>query len=251
MRKTKKPSATQGVELDNIPRATITLTDESVYLTRHDRTGAPAATYPVSAAGVANAFNLFGASTGLLPAETLFWQNRGGQLRIGVYLPAGKRTITVRSHTVQHWTIPLPGFVFVGCGTQYQIYAVADRPRRESDQVYHCPLPNVYPDGKICAGDVPFPKCAADTIAQAAALFFESEFNHDLSGQETMQLLKNLCSKRTFPAKVLRPAATMANVLEDRRAGDLFDDDEQEAHGIDGIDPYEYAYGETENDDED
>jgi len=255
MRKTNKPSA-PALERDNIPRATITLTDESVYLTRHDRTGAPAATYPVSAAAVANAFNLFGADTGLLPPNALFWQNLGGQLRLGIYVAPGKRTLHIRTgKRLEHWTIPLPGFVFVGSGKQFHIYAVPDRPTRETDRLYHTPLPIVYSDGKVCTGDVPFPAVTASTLQQAVAAFFDSEFNHDLAGADTINLLKALRDKRQFPTSELRPAGTLADVIHDRQPRPDFGpigDDDDDAHGIDGIDPYELAYNglDGENDED-
>jgi len=253
MPKTKNPAGRKSApvfEPDRIPRATITLTDESVWLTRHDRTGAPTATYPVSAASVANAFNQFGASTGLLPANTLFWQSRGGQLRIGVYIQPGRRTLHIRlGNKLEHWTVPLPGFVFIGSGTQYTIHAAPARPTSNADLVYHCPLPNVYYDGRICVGTVPFPVCGMDTIAQAIALFFESEFNHDLAGAETLNLLKSLRDKRTFPTKQLESPLPFLDVMTERRAapdygpiGDQGDDD-------DGIDPYELAYGDDDDED--
>lgn len=230
------------IEQDNVPRVTITLTDESVYLTRHDRTGAPGATYPVSAAGIANAFNLFGASTGLLPPDTLFWQSTRGQPRIGVWVAPGVRTLAMRRKRLEHWRVPLPGLVFVGNAKQYTVFAAAERPSREADRLYHCPLPNVYDDGRICPGNVPFPACGPGTMAQAIALFFESEFNHDLAGHATIELLKSLRGKGEFPIGRLRAAGTMGEIITGERSRDTGDDDEPLARYADGIDPYELAY---------
>ncbi len=243
------------LERDDVPRMTISITDEAIWLTRHDRSGAPAATYPVSAGSVANAFNMFGASTGLLSAETLFWQSRGGVMRLGVWIAPGKHTLNIRTgKRLDVWTVPLPGMVFVGNGTRYHIFAAAQRPARKSDPVFHCPLPNVYEDGSICAGNVPFPKCEAGTIAQSLSLFFESEFNHDLAGQHTLALLVSLRGKRAFPLAELHRWATIGEIMNDgqsngRRAGlaDVWEPHEEPFE----LDPYEYAYGETENDDED
>jgi PRTRC genetic system protein B len=243
------------LERDDIPRMTLTLTDETIWLTRHDRAGAPAATYPVTAANVANAFNQFGADTGLLAENTLFWQSRGGQLRLGIWIAPGKRTLRLRTgKRLDILTLPLPGLVFVGNGTQYRIFAAKQRPQKATDAIFQCPLPNVYGDGKICAGNVPFPKCDASTIGIALGLFFDSEFNHDLAGEETITLLKSLRNKRAFPLSALKNVSTMGDVLTDGKAlarRDVWGETETDAHGIDGIDPYEYAYGETEDDDED
>lgn len=251
MKKTKRgANGHTPVEPDDVPRVTITLTDESVYLTRHDRTGAPAATYPVTAASVANAFNLFGASTGLLPPNTLFWQSRSGQLRIGVWIEPGVRTLSIRRKRLEQWRVPLPGFVFVGNARQYAVFAAAGRPTQASDRVYHCPLPNVYLDGHICAGDVPFPRCTPETMSQAVALFFESEFNHDLAGQGMIELLKSLRGKGEFPIDRLRPAGTMSEIMTEGRAKERDDDDDDLEPYADGIDPYELAYdGVNDNED--
>jgi hypothetical protein len=231
-----------------VPRVTITLTDESIYLTRHDRNGAPAATYPVSAASVANAFNEFGADTGLLPPGTLFWQSHGGQLRIGVWLLPSRRTITIRTgNGVEQWTIPLPGSVFVGNGRDYRIYAARSMPLHAVDRVYHCPLPNVYDDGRICPGNVPFPKCGPETMNQAIELFFESEFNRDLDGQETLTLLASLRGKRVFPLEQLHAAMTIGDVIAGRTISEYNNWREDE----EGIDPYEFMDGVNDDDDQD
>lgn len=239
------------IECDDVPRVTITLTDESIYLTRHDRRGAPAATYPVTAASVANAFNLFGASTGLLPANALFWQSWGGKMRVGMWVAPGTHTLHIRRKTLETYSVPLPGMVFVGEGMQYKIFAAADRPTRPSDRLYHCPLPNVYPGGNICTGDVAFPICSEATIDQAVRLFFESEFNYDLAGRGTLEMLKRLRGKRTFPLAELR---TFEHTLDEVMGGapngaDRDGDDDPREDYADGIDPYEMAYNGVNEDD--
>jgi PRTRC genetic system protein B len=212
--------------LDCTPRATITLTDETVWLTRHDERGSPVATYPVAANDVAAAFNVFGADTGLLPEHTLFWQMRGGQMRVGVWLPPAKRTIQFAAgRRAVTLTIPLPGFVFVGQGTRYWIHAASKRPATARDWLYLAPLPNVHDDGSICAGTVKFPKkCTPGTISEAARLFFESEFNHDLGASKVqgwsgslLGFLKSLNRQRQFPAERLAPSAlTIGDVVGQR-----------------------------------
>lgn len=207
---------------DRTPRVTLTLTRETIYLTRHDERGAPISTYPVSAKDVAGVFNNYGADSGLVPENILFWQSKGKQLRVGIWLPPAKRSLRLAAgRKAIKVTIPLPGFVFVGCGTEYSIYAAPARPAKPADALCHAPLPNVYPGGNICTGSVRMPVCSVETVSQAAALFFESEFSDHLiegkltGGQPLMQFLRALDRKRAFPMKQLAPnALTIADVLK-------------------------------------
>ena len=196
MKKTHRttPCATPTKKLpraayDLTPRATLTLTRSAMYLTRHDETGAAISTFPVRAGDVAASFTPFGISTGLILPDVLFIQQRGGKERIGLWLPPAKHTLTFQVGKKEKTiTIPLPGLIFVGCGTAYSIVATgATRPTKGSEAIYIAPLPNVYiSGGYICAGNVRFPKCAMDTIHKARTLFFESLFNADLSGEKTL-----------------------------------------------------------------
>jgi PRTRC genetic system protein B len=222
---------------------TITLTDETVWLTRHDARGAPAATYPVSAGDVASAFSDFGASTGLLPADTLFWHSERGQLRIGVWLlPCARRIIFENGRRAEHLTVPLPGLVFAGQGMQYWIFAAPERPANERAPLYHAPLSNVYPSGLICAGNVRFPKCTPGAIGQAVALFFESHFNHDLGEGKVkragglLKFLRAIQRETSFPVEELQPAHVtvsdlMAVELEKARLDERDDEDEDDVWG--------------------
>lgn len=217
---------------DNVPVVAITLGRESAWLTRFDGRGVPSAAYPVAAKDVASAFSPFGADTGLLPPGTLFWQKKGGQARIGVYAEPAARTLRFdpggREVSLR---APLPGLVFVGKGTRYQVYAVKARPARETDLLYKSPLPNVYDDGAICAGSVTFPKCGPATIWAAFETFFESLFNYDLQGgriapsgddgrEGVVEILRGLKRKAEFPLDRLLPQghpATMRELIRGER----------------------------------
>jgi PRTRC genetic system protein B len=261
MSKRKAKAATP--EMDNIPRVTVTLTDEACWITRHDRTGAPGLTYPAAIAEVSNAFNRFGANTGLLPVDTLFWSNVAGVMRLGVWLPPAIRTIKLHiKANAETLHVPLPGLMFVGWQRQYSVFALAKRPRTGREVLHRTPLPNVHDNGTICQGTVEFPTAAQDTIAQAVDLFFESLFNADLSGGklqngELLPLLRDLSKRkaRKFPIdRLVSSGVTVHEYISgesrQRSSGQWIEDDGNEG-GIDGIDPYAYAYGETENDDED
>ncbi len=265
MAKRKTTAKPDKPEMDNVPRVTVTLTDEACWITRHDRTGAPTLTYPATITDVCNAFNRFGASTGLLPADTLFWTERAGVLRIGVWLPPARRTIQVHVQAEpEKLRVPLPGLMFVGQGTQYSVYALTERPTTGGEMLYKAPLPNVHENGAICAGSVQFPLASAAAMTQAIQLFFESLFNLDLSGGkvrkgELLPTLRKLKRASVFPADQLVATGVTVNelitgargqgvvatdggwVTDDADPDDMDDDME--------LDPYEYAYGETEDED--
>ena len=98
---------------------------------------------------------------------------------MGVYVPPARRTVQLAGKALD---IPLPGLVFVARGgAQYAIYAVKARPSEPSERLFHAPLPNIYADGRICAGNVAFPAGGVKTVRQAVQLFFESDFNGDLA----------------------------------------------------------------------
>jgi hypothetical protein len=160
------------------PRARLDLYDEAVVLTRYEGDDRRAS-FPVAVDDLVAAFSRVPVSSGLLPPNCLFWGWENGQTRMGIYVP-GRRW---RLQTVERtFHIPLPPLVFLGAGVQYRVYAVKRRPRAMPIELYHCPTPNVHPNGVICQGSAPFLACASDTIEQALTLFLEgSLFNSDLA----------------------------------------------------------------------
>lgn len=209
---------------DNTPRYTITVTDESCWLTRHNAKGRPYLTYPVAMDTLSAAFNAFSADTGLLPPECLFWQNHRGRSRIGVWLGPQRRELAFRDRkgASKKLDLSLPGFVFVGDGKDYYIYAAKERPAHRNVMLYHAPLPNVNANGRICAGTAAFPECSGETIGQAAAVFFESEFNQDLSNNKVSRqgnaalttVLASLSSAPAFPHERLVSMGFLGDILQ-------------------------------------
>lgn len=119
-------------------------------------------------------------NSGLLPDNVLFWQRRGGQERIGVWLPPQVWRLRVEPTSRVNRVIPLPGLVFVGQGKSYGVWALDSDKRPGLDTpLYNAPCPNVLGRG-VCAGNVEFPDAGAATIRAAAEAFFESGFNNHL-----------------------------------------------------------------------
>ena len=219
---------------DDLPRVSVTLTDETCWITRYDAGGKAGATYPALVDDVANAFRGHGGlTTGLLPTGLLFLTEARGRQRLGYWVEPARRTLKIaarrgRSVRVRAW---LPGLLLVGQGREYWVYAAAARPEGERDLLYHAPLPNVHGTGLICQGSVAFPKATAAAMPSAAAAFLESEFNSDLAEGKVRNhrgtLLAFLRSLRgRFPAGRLVPAGvTVGDVMTGRRGARLDYDD--------------------------
>jgi hypothetical protein len=96
------------------------------------------------------------------------------------------------------------------------VFAVKRRPHQMPFKLYHCPTPNVHPNGVICQGSVSFPVCASDTIELALSLFLEgSLFNGDLVANrcrsfpdDVRKLWVQLEGMKRFPAGQLVKAHT-------------------------------------------
>jgi PRTRC genetic system protein B len=166
----------------------ISLYDETIILTRYDD-GAPISTYEIAPDDLASAFSDVPLATDLLPPQCLHYSRSGGQEALVVYLPTQTRSLTYKTAQGQSetMTIPTPDLVFAGRGSRYRIFAVKQRPHPGNDRerLFAAPFPNVHSDGRICAGNVTFPVCSAQTIHQAARRFFNSQFNGDLSNDKS------------------------------------------------------------------
>lgn len=168
-------------------------------------------TYPVSIHDVVSACTSVELTSGLLPPDTLFWQQRADQIGLGIYVRARRWQVQTEG---QSYHIPMPPFVFVGSGTSYHIFAVKQRPRHAHDRLYHAPCPNVHATGGICQGNTPFPICSPQNIQTALQLFMEeSYFNADLSRgkcrrypDDVRRLWAELDGQKRFPLSELVPA---------------------------------------------
>jgi len=210
---------------DDIPRVSVTLTDETAWITRYDPRGVPTTTYPVATDAVAGAFRgVGGVSTGVLPEGVLFWRDVAGQARLGLYLPPARRTIAVASgRGPRRITVPMPGLILVGQGRQWWLHACRARPTSEAERLYRAPLPNVHGNGDICQGSARFPVASAATLGQAAAAFFESEFNGDLAHDKITDYDGNVTKflagvRGRFPAgRLLESGCTLADAMSGRQ----------------------------------
>lgn len=159
---------------------------EAVFMTRYDdKTGHPVACFEVSPAALASAFAGLPIATGLLPADTLFYNRSGDLVRMALFIPSHRYTLVSTTRKTPY-RIPLPSLVWVGEGSKYWCYAVKQRPGAD-DRLYICPTPNVYNDGRVCQGNVPFPACSERTVKDAFKAFAESQFNTHLVGHKSRE----------------------------------------------------------------
>jgi hypothetical protein len=144
---------------------------------------------PVTGAALRTAFSGQPIDSGWLPPGVVragegpagpfavFWQPPAIHLlQMEVSAPSGSRTEALR--------LPLPGLVFLGVGTTYWCWATPQDEFSPAATAYQVPLPNVYPDGRICWGQNTPPPALPTTLAGVSALFLGSLFNGDLVGQK-------------------------------------------------------------------
>jgi hypothetical protein len=195
------------IEPVQYPRARLDLYEEAVVLTRYEGDDRRTS-YPVAVDDLVAAFSRVPVSSGLLPPGCLFWERTNGETRMAVCVP-GRRWRLPTAERI--YDIPLPPLVFAGAGVQYRVYAVKHRPQAIPIELYHCPTPNVHPDGVICQGTAPFSACTCDTIEQALHLFLEgSLFNGDLASgkcqsfpDDVRLLWRRLEAVKRFPSREL------------------------------------------------
>jgi len=172
----------------------VDLYEETIILTKFER-GEAVSAYEISPEALAVAFSGLPLTSGLLPADCLFYRREDGEESIGIYVPPQRRKMNVKSEGFPDvFDIVLPGLVFAGKGYDYWLWAVAKRPTTEGDDLFHAPLPNVAETGRICWGNTDQPLCSRTTIHAALALFFESVFNLDFANGKS----------RAHPDNVLR-----------------------------------------------
>lgn len=102
--------------------------------------------------------------TGLLPQNVLFYERQEGE-RVGIYIEPGRHKFMMPKRT---YDLPMPGFVFVGKGKSYQLYAVKPCVWPQANtRLYYAPMTNIMNGGNVCAGTVKVPTCTVGKIWQA------------------------------------------------------------------------------------
>lgn len=212
-------------------QARLDLYDDQIILTKFERPYdrarqqhmlRPASSYMVDPDDLAGALGGFDIASGTLPRNCLFWQKRDGLERVGIYIPPQVWGLRVEPTTRVNRRIPLPGFVFVGHGQTYQLWALRADPWNAGGQLepgtilYEAPVPNAQPGG-ICRGNVEMPEAGAGTIWEAARAFFESGFNNHLSNGKSVKYPGGVLALWKELHKAKAEAYPLDDLVETRR----------------------------------
>lgn len=119
----------------------------------------------------------------------------------------------------------LPPLLWVAGKDGLRIFALKARNRPKADTpLYHAPFFNVYPDGRVCMGNVSVEAdratCLEDYIARWEKAFFHSRFAHTFAGHypvkgNIVSLWNGLMGQQgNFPKDVLKPhTLTLKEIL--------------------------------------
>jgi PRTRC genetic system protein B len=177
----------------------------------------------VSPQGVAAAISQqMNYDTGILPADTLWWQHTPQGDWAGIWRRPQVTRVAVQMEAfkpAERFTLPMPGLVFI-CRPMRApwVFAAKRRPTHLSDELYHCPAFNVYRQGLVCAGTHHFP---AD-LGQIPESFFQSLFTHTgdtaprskAFGSDILALWKSLDGKRRYPLGDLVRWGTVSDAVD-------------------------------------
>ena len=162
-----------------------------------------------------------GFSSGLLPEESLWWnQGETGQV-VGLWRPPQVWSVALQREAFKppaRLRLPMPGLVFVcSPGRAPWAYAAPDRPSGPEQQLYRMPAFNVFRDGRTCPGSHRFP----EEVGLIPESFFQSFFSttgdtHDRSKKHADNLLalwEELDGKTEYPMEDLVPQCTVAHAM--------------------------------------
>ena len=159
--------------------------------------------------------------SGLLPPDTLWWQNTRGGPVFALYVEPKIWKLALQEDIKkppQRFTIPLPGLIFLCTpGQAPWVYAVKKRPTKETDIVYRAPLANIFNNGRSCPGSHQYPTRISDVVQSFFVSFFSA--TADLSHRSkkypknVLQLWKYLDDKNKFPNEDLIEHGNISDLM--------------------------------------
>jgi hypothetical protein len=159
----------------------------------------------LSGSALRGAFAGQSVDSGWLPQGLVRW---GDSLR-GTYavqwIAPRRCTIQVDAATLD---VPMPGFVFMGLGETYWVWAAHGLEFNPQALAFSAPLPNLYPDGRVCWGENRALRCDAQSIEKAWEMFINSPFNGDLVAEKSKKFPNDIRGQLEKQAATGRKRAT-------------------------------------------
>lgn len=124
------------------------------------------------------------------PVVCRWGDGRAGQWAV-LYVPPGVHELEItndgsgRAFEARKYFTPLPALAFFGMGTNYYAFAMKTTRLDPYQELYRCPLPNVYQNGEVCWGLLKPPRATGRTIFDAWSLFIRSTFNNHMAGAKS------------------------------------------------------------------
>lgn len=159
--------------------------------------------------------------SGLLPANTLWWQNTKVGPVIAIYEEPQVRILTLQldvNKAPKRFKVPMPGLIFL-CRPAVPpwVYAVKRKPTKEKDAIYHAPLANIFANGRSCPGSHKYPLRVAEVPKSFFISFFSATAHlRDRSKkfpQNVIHLWEFLDGKKKYPMEDLIQLGTVHDLL--------------------------------------
>ena len=159
-----------------------------------------------------------GLSTGILPANTLWWKRTAASCTTALWRPPQVWRAALQHEPFQpplRFMLPMPGLIFICSPNRAPwVYAAKERPTAPSDPIYHAPTFNVFKTGRVCPGSHSFP----DDPTEVPDSFFQSFFSltgdtHNRSikhPKDLKALWDEINAKEEYPLEDLVQAGTLA-----------------------------------------
>lgn len=124
------------------------------------------------------------------PVVCRWGDGRTGQWAV-LYVPPGVHELEItndgsgKAYEARKYGVPLPALALLGMGTNYYIFAMKTPRLDPYQELYRCPLPNVYQNGEVCWGLLKPPRANARSIFDAWSLFIRSTFNNHMASAKS------------------------------------------------------------------
>jgi PRTRC genetic system protein B len=219
--------------LRETPQLTLSFYSYGILLRQVDAHGT-CVEYAVDANQVAQALSakvVF--DTGLLD-EGVLWVRRDGLHELTVSFRKAQKTGIWLEGSAEPLRVPLPPLVLIrhlkANKPQHLLFAVKARPTSADTPLFHAPLPNVYPSGSICWGNIRLNVEPESALSADWNLLLGSPFgNHSVGGKSQhfqMDIRQQLlalaqANARIYPKQDLIPVHKTLRQLLNKESDDV------------------------------